>query len=30
MAYLNIALTDEDPFVFLLALKNVCEAQGED
>ncbi len=27
-AYLNIALTDEDPRVFLLALKNVCEAQG--
>lgn len=27
-AYLNIALTDDDPRVFLLALKNVCEAQG--
>jgi DNA-binding phage protein len=26
-AYLNVALTDEDPPVFLLALKNVCEAQ---
>jgi DNA-binding phage protein len=26
-AYLNVALTDEDPRVFLLALKNVCEAQ---
>jgi probable addiction module antidote protein len=27
--YLNEALKDEDPRVFLLALKNVCEAQGE-
>lgn len=27
--YLNEALKDEDPSVFLLALKNVCEAQGE-
>jgi probable addiction module antidote protein len=26
--YLNVALMDEDPRVFLLALKNVCEAQG--
>jgi DNA-binding phage protein len=26
--YLNEALKDEDPRVFLLALKNVCEAQG--
>lgn len=26
--YLNIALTDEDPRIFLLALKNVCDAQG--
>ncbi len=30
VAYLNIALTDEDPRVFLLALKNVYEAQGGD
>ncbi len=29
-AYLNAALTDEDPRVFLLALKNVCDAQGEE
>jgi DNA-binding phage protein len=29
-AYLNVALTDEDPRVFLLALKNVCEAQGKE
>jgi probable addiction module antidote protein len=29
-AYLNEALKDEDPRVFLLALKNVCEAQGEE
>lgn len=28
--YLNIALMDEDPRIFLLALKNVCEAQGEE
>lgn len=27
-AYLNVALTDEDPRIFLLALKNVYEAQG--
>jgi probable addiction module antidote protein len=27
-AYLNEALMDEDPRMFLLALKNVCEAQG--
>ena len=27
-AYLNVALMDEDPRIFLLALKNVCEAQG--
>lgn len=26
--YLNVALLDEDPRIFLLALKNVCEAQG--
>ena len=26
--YLNEALKDEDPRMFLLALKNVCEAQG--
>jgi probable addiction module antidote protein len=29
-AYLNEALKDEDPRIFLLALKNVCEAQGEE
>jgi probable addiction module antidote protein len=29
-AYLNVALTDEDPRIFLLALKNVLEAQGGD
>jgi probable addiction module antidote protein len=29
-AYLNEALMDEDPRVFLLALKNVLEAQGEE
>ena len=28
--YLNEALKDEDPRVFLLALKHVCEAQGEE
>jgi probable addiction module antidote protein len=28
--YLNEALKDEDPRMFLLALKNVCEAQGVD
>lgn len=27
-AYLNEALLDEDPRIFLLALKNVLEAQG--
>jgi len=27
--YLNEALKDEDPRVFLLALKNVCEAQKQ-
>lgn len=27
--YLNEALKDEDQRMFLLALKNVCEAQGE-
>src|SRR5438552_802591 len=27
--YLNEALKDEDPRIFLLALKNVCEAQGQ-
>lgn len=25
--YLNVALLDEDPRMFLLALKNICEAQ---
>lgn len=29
-AYLSAALLDEDERVFLLALKNVLEAQGED
>ena len=29
-AYLNEALLDEDPRIFLLALKNVYEAQGEE
>lgn len=29
-AYLNEALIDEDPSIFLLALKNVYEAQGEE
>lgn len=29
-AYLSEALKDEDPRIFLLALKNVCEAQGEE
>ena len=29
-AYLNEALTDEDPRIFLLALKNVYEASGEE
>ncbi len=29
-AYLNEALKDEDPRMFLLALKNVCGAQGEE
>ncbi len=27
-AYLNVSLMDENPHVFLLALKNVFEAQG--
>lgn len=27
--YLNVALMDEDPRIFLIALKNVYEAQGE-
>lgn len=30
IAYLNAALNDEDPHVFLLALKSVLEAQGID
>ncbi|MCL4229164.1 putative addiction module antidote protein [Candidatus Dependentiae bacterium] len=30
IAYLNEALMDEDPRVFLLALKDVCEAQNID
>ena len=30
LAYLNEALKDEDPRVFLLALKRVVEAQGGD
>lgn len=30
IAYLNVALMDEDERVFLLALKNVLEAQGGD
>ncbi len=30
LAYLNEALSDEDPRVFLLALKQVMDAQGED
>lgn len=30
IAYLNVSLTDEDPRIFLLALKNVCVAQGLD
>lgn len=29
-AYLNVALTDEDPRIFLLALKNVYKARGEE
>jgi len=29
-AYLNEALKDEDPRVFLLALKDVIQAQGEE
>lgn len=28
VAYLNAALNDEDPRIFLIALKNVLEAQG--
>lgn len=30
LAYLNAALMDEDQRIFLLALKNVLEAQGGD
>lgn len=30
IAYLNAALMDEDPRIFLVALKNVIEAQGGD
>lgn len=30
IAYLNVALMDEDPRIFLLALKNVCEARGQE
>lgn len=30
LAYLNAALLDEDPRIFLVALKNVAEAQGTD
>ncbi len=30
IAYLNAALTDEDKHVFLIALKNVLEAQKQD
>jgi probable addiction module antidote protein len=30
MGYLNMALMDEDPRVFLLALKDVCKAQGKE
>ena len=30
LAYLNAAFDDEDERVFLLALKNVLQAQGED
>jgi probable addiction module antidote protein len=30
LAYLNAALLDEDPRIFLVALKNVVEAQGGD
>ncbi len=26
--YLNVALVDEDPRIFLLALKNVCNVRG--
>ena len=29
IAYLNAALKDEDPHIFLLALKNVVDAQGK-
>ena len=28
-AYLNVALMDEDLRIFLLALKNICEAQDK-
>jgi DNA-binding phage protein len=30
IAYLNEALTDKDPRIFLLALKNICKARGEE
>lgn len=30
LAYLNAALMDEDPRIFLIALKNVLEAQSGD
>jgi probable addiction module antidote protein len=30
VGYLNVALADEDPRMFLLALKNVVEAHGEE
>ena len=29
-AYLDVCLRDEDPRIFLLALKDVCDAQGMD
>lgn len=29
-AYLNLSLIDEDPRIFLLALKNVIQARGEE
>ena len=28
--YLNVALMDEDPRLFLIALKDVCDARGEE
>ncbi len=28
IAYLNVALADDDPRIFLIALRNVLEAQG--